>query len=1013
MNTRQLVARFGLAAVALAGPPAALADEKPAANPTPTASRQVDFIRDIQPLLKRSCYRCHGPEKQQSGYRLDLREIAISGGDAYAPNIIPGKSKESSLLRFVTGNGETVMPPEGNRLAADEVALIRAWIDQGAAWPDAAAGKIVDKADWWSLKPLLRPVVPRLEAPCANGPLDAFVEHQLRSKHLAPAQEADRQTLIRRLSFNLIGLPPSPSDVQSFLADDAADAYERLVDQLLSSPAHGERWARHWLDAAHFAETHGHDQDRIRENAWPYRDYLIAAFNTDQPYRQFIQEQVAGDLLFPENSAANVALGFIAAGPWDESTLSSIREDTLDRQMGRYLDRDDMLTTVVNNFCSMTVQCARCHDHKFDPISQQDYYALQAVFAGAERADRAYEPSPAVQQRRLALFLRRDQLNQRDPQALAGLNSAEVQRQVVEWEKGLREHTTDWKPLDAVSVSSAEGATLTKLPDFSVLAGGKRPEVDTYTFLAGSSLEKITALRLEVLADDSLPMHGPGRQDNGNLHLSELQLFVEGVDQPLPLVNPVADFDQTDWGIARAIDGVESTAWGIHPQVGKSHQATLELKEPLRLLPGVKIRIVLAQRHGRGHLIGRFRLSVTDHAPPVRFDFRPEPIAAILAIPAAQRTPPQVLELAIFQQQQATEHELALLPKPRMIYAAAGNMNPDGAVRPPVAPRPVHRLHRGDIRQPRELAAPGAISCLPDLPPRFTDIPQESEAARRAALARWISDPKNPLTWRSIVNRVWHHHFGRGLVATINDFGHMGETPSHLDLLDWLAVEFRDGDQGLKALHRRIVTSAAYRQSCSPSAQTSAQAAAIDADNRLLWRMNRLRLDAESVRDAVLVAAGRLDARMGGPSDRQFDLQPGIHVTPKIDYAKFDHGSLAGSRRSIYRFLFRTLPDPFMETLDCPTGEQITPGRVNSVTVQQALAMWNDAFITRHCELFAGRLELLPGSPQDRVAAAIQLVYARPPATDELRDLTAYAQKHGLANLCRLLFNGNEFLFVN
>ena len=450
------------------------------------------------------------------------------------------------------------------------------------------------------------------------------------------------------------------------------------------------------------------------------------------------------------------------------------------------------------------------------------------------------------------------------------------------------------------------------------------------------------------------------------------------------------------------------------------HAAVFELQEPVVVSGPTRLRFVLKQRHGGGHLIGRARIMISDVPPPVRLDLLPEPIAAILAIPTVQRTEQQRLDLTLFQQSEEVDDELSRLPKPSLVYAAAADFEPQGGLNPPPGPRPIHVLHRGDIKQPRDPAGPGSVSCITGLSSRFFLEPAAAESARRAALARWLTDPGNPLTWRSIVNRVWYHHFGRGLVSTLNDFGHMGEAPSHPELLDWLAVEFRDGDQSLKRLHRMIVTSATYRQSTAAEFKPTAP----DSDNRYLSHMNRTRLDAESVRDAVLQVSGRLDLRMGGPSDRQFDLQPGIHVTPKVDYTKFNLDSDLGRRRSIYRFLFRTLPDPFMETLDCPSGDQITPSRTNSVTVQQALALWNDVFIARHCEHIAARIQAdvageqskdpIPDSPIRRqIARAIQLILCRSSTGDELEALVEYATKHGLANACRLLLNSNEFLFVN
>ena len=540
-------------------------------------------------------------------------------------------------------------------------------------------------------------------------------------------------------------------------------------------------------------------------------------------------------------------------------------------------------------------------------------------------------------------------------------------------------------------------------------------------------------MRLEALTDDTLPQRGPGRQDNGNFHLSEFQLwlFEAGAAQPreVSLVNPTADFNQNDWSIGHALDRNEKTAWGIYPQTGQPHQAVFELKEPLALPAGATLAFVLKQLHGEGHLIGRARLSLTDARPPARVAVLPADIAAILAIPTAERTDDQLAALAAFYLKETIARELAALPKPSLVYAAASDFEPDGGLRPAGVPRPVQMLRRGDINRPVELAAAGSLTCVSALPSKFDLTDPTDEGARRAALARWLTHPDNPLTWRSIVNRVWHYHFGRGLVETPNDFGKMGGRPSHPELLDWLAVWFRDEAGGsLKQLHRLIVTSATYRQrstgvtenwsaggaspapnvSITPSLHYSA-----DSDNRYLWRMNSARLDAEQVRDTILQVAGCLDLHMGGPSDMQFDLQPGIHVTPRVDYTKFDVDSPRARRRSVYRFLFRTLPDPFMDALDCPAGDQLTPSRNASVTVQQALALWNNAFAAHYAGRWAERLEALAKTPEQQVTLAYELALGRPPAPAELPELAAYTRKHRLANLCRVILNSNEFMFVN
>ena len=867
----------------------------------------------------------------------------------------------------------------------------------------------------WSLQPISKPVVPARDDPRrARNPIDAFILDRLASNGMKPSPEADRATALRRVTFNLTGLPPSPGELRAFLASKGPDAYEAAVDRLLASPRYGERWARHWMDVVHFAETHGNDQDRIRTNAWPYRDYLIRAFNEDRPYARFVREQLAGDVLFPGDPQATVALGFIAAGPWDESSLRDIREDTLDRQAGRNLDRDDMVATTMSTFTGFTVHCARCHDHKFDPISQRDYYNLQAVFAGVDRADRVFDADPAIHARRQSL-LRQQRLLERDATtAVKQLLDADTASELAGWERGLAATFAAWTNIAIRSAASSNGSTLTVQADRSVLASGRRPETDTYVFQFRSPVAGPTALRLEVLTDESLPHKGPGRQDNGNLHVSEIQILArEQADAPwrqLEIGHASADFDQSGWGIAHAIDAKPKTAWGIHPRVGQSHHAVLEFAaSPAPITTNTELMVLLGQLHGGGHLIGRARLSVTTSDRPVRATALPENVARILDTPPASRDAGARMELARYFLHQRLVRELAALPRPRLVYAGASDFTPDGGLVPARTPRVVQILRRGDINKPEGIARPGALSAIQALPAEFALADPGDEGARRAALAEWIVDEHNPLTWRAIVNRVWHYHFGRGLVDTPNDLGVMGGAPSHPELLDWLAVWLREHGGSLKALHRLIVTSATYRQSSAGVPEFAAR----DGDNRLLWRMNRTRLDAESLRDSMLQVSGQIDLTMGGPSVKHFTLAPGIHVTPVVDYAKFDIDSPDIRRRSVYRFLFRTLPDPFMDTLDCPEASQLAPARSSSVTALQALSMLNNAFVVRQSEHFAERLQREARTPRDQIRLAFALALGRAPTRAEARDFIAHARRHGLANACRLLFNSNEFMFVN
>jgi len=860
----------------------------------------------------------------------------------------------------------------------------------------------------WSLQALRKPPIPKISNQnWARTPIDRFILSTLESKGLKPWGPAEKSLLLRRVSFDLIGLPPTPAEVEQFLADKSPDAYARVVNRLLNSPRYGERWARHWLDAVHYADTHGNDQDRIRTNAWPYRDYLVRSFNEDKPYARFVQEQIAGDVLFPTYPEALVGTGLIAAGPWDESSQMAIVDDTVDKKIAKNLDRDDMVTTVMSTFVSSTVHCARCHNHKFDPITQEDYYSLQAVFAGIDRANRPYDPDPQVHQKRQALLKRR--ASQPPDEELASL-AAERRT----WEQSLASNAVVWTVLDPVSFTSSNGTTLTKQSDLSLLASGKRPETDTYTITSETTLTNITAFRLEVLADESLPHKGPGRQDNGNLHLSEFRVTAASANDPgvaanVTLQNPTADFDQDGWGIGRAIDGDAKTAWGIYPQVGKTHWAVFETKASKGFVAGTRLTFKLEQQHGGGHLIGRPRLSVTTAPRPIRATPLPDKIAAILASKPERRSNEQQKELSTYHRNLYLDLKLAGLPPLQMVYAAANDFIPEGNFKPAKTPRVINVLKRGDVNKPGDPAGPGSLSCVPGLKARFEIGDAQNEGIRRAALAQWITDPKNPLTWRSIVNRVWQYHFGRGIVETPNDFGRMGGQPSHPELLDWLACTFLEQGGSLKELHWLLVTSAVYTQ----SSRHNPEFAKVDSANVYLWRMNRTRLDAESLRDATLAVSGKIDLQMGGPPAKQFNLKPGIHVTPDVDYTNFDVDSRESCRRSVYRFIFRTLPDPFMDSMDCADASQLTPTRNTSVTALQALSMLNNHFIVRYSEHWANNLARMHSDPGRQIEWAFQLAYSRRPTQEEIKALRAYGAKHGMANVCRLILNSNEFVFVN
>jgi mono/diheme cytochrome c family protein len=954
------------------------------------------FTTKIEPLLKQRCFECHShATKMKGGLTLDSRSGWEQGGDL-GPAVLPGKPEESLLIRMVRWTDDEHQMPPKEKLPAAEIALLEEWVKRGAPDPRVTEEQPND-LDWWSLKPLVAPPLPAVAG--VDHPVDRFIRARLAERKLTPSPEADRRTLIRRLSFDLHGLPPTFAEVEAFVKDPDPKAYEKLVDRLLASPRHGERWARHWLDSIHFAETHGCGHDLPRDHAWRYRDYVITALNEDKPWPRFVREQLAADVLFPDEPQLIPALGFLGAGVFDHSAYQTAPTNF------DYLDRDDLVTQTMGAFASTTANCARCHAHKFDPISQDDYYALQAVFAGLIEGDIPYDEDKTVGQARKRWQSLLAAAEAKDKTVLLAPENASL---VAEWEKTQGAPVT-WTPLGYESFVSTEGSGLKRHGE-AILSSGAKPDKDTYVVTGSVALTKITALRLDVLTDPSLPMKGPGRQDNGNLTLSEIeaQVFDSGTAQPVKLKfsRATADFDQQGWTSAMAIDGNPATGWGIHPAVGVSHHAVFELAESVTVNPGAKLTLSLKQLSGKSHLIGLFKLSATDE-PAARGAAMPMPAQEALTRPADQRSETQRIALAAHALRFVATAELAKLPEPARVYAAAPKADVllavgKGTPTTVAKPKTVQVLKRGEFDKPMKEAGSGALSAIHALPARFDDAHAAGdEAARRASLADWLADERNPLTWRSIANRVWHYHFGRGICDTPNDFGRMGGTPSHPELLDWLACELRDHGGSLKHLHHLIVTSAAYRQSSAHRED----AALLDADNRLLWRMNRLRLDADSYRDFVLAASDRLDPATGGPSVRQFVTGPPVQLTPTLNYEAYDWSALPKHRRSIYRFVWRGVPDPFMETLDFPDLGMLAPTRGFSASALQSLALYNNRFVLH----FSGELGKQLTSPDE----AVRRILLREPTAAERTDFAAFAQKNGLAALCRVLFNGNEFLFID
>ncbi|KAB2667984.1 MAG: DUF1553 domain-containing protein [Verrucomicrobia bacterium] len=853
----------------------------------------------------------------------------------------------------------------------------------------------------WSVAPLVRPAVPPSSRP---NPIDAFVDARLAREGLQAAPEADRATLVRRLSFDLGGLPPTPEEVDAFVRDTDPLAYERLVDRLLASPRHGERWARHWLDVVHFGESHGYDKDKPRPNAWPYRDYVIRAFNEDRPWARFIQEQVAGDVLFPGTRDGIEGLGFIAAGPWDFIGHAEVPESKIDGQVARHLDRDDMVGNTVQSFDSLTVQCAQCHNHKFDPISQEDYYALQAVFAAVDRTDFKYDLDPAVAGRRAALAKRRSDARKRGAELAAAI-AARAGEPLKEAEK---------------SVAAAE-----KQAPGSEAAGYHtqiEPRADVAKWVQ-VDLGKPVALSRIVLHPCHDDFNGIG--DGFGF---PVRYKIEVSDDPGFAAGTTVVVDRTAADVPNPrVAAVEAACGGRTARHVRVTATRLVARQndyifALAELEALDASGANAARGGAVTALDSIEAGPRWQTKNLTDGWYPGVRGDGLDLAAAKRKRDGLLAAATRDDERAEqariERELAdvtaaeaLLPAQRVAYVGAvhhGSGAFVGTGSKGGQPRLIRILDRGNVQKPGREVGPGALHALAFEPARFAIDPAAGEGARRAALARWLSDPRNPLTWRSAVNRVWQYHFGRGIVETPNDFGHMGMRPTHPELLDWLAVEFRDNGQSLKRLHRLMVTSAAYRR----STRGDAAAERMDSDNRLLWRQNRRKLEAEAVRDSILMVAGRLDLRMGGPSFQDFVVEKPEH-SPHYEYHLHDPEDPASQRRSVYRFIVRSQPQPFLSVMDCADPSMLVGRRNESVSPLQALALLNNALVLSMSRHWAERLEALPGTVESRLDRAGLEALGRPLSAEERVSLSAYARRHGMPNACRVLFNLNEFAFVD
>ncbi len=947
-------------------------------------AQRIDFARDIQPVFAKSCYGCHGEKRQMAGLRLDSRLSVL------AKSVHPGNAAESELYRRVAGIGDQARMPMGGKLDPTAVDQIRQWIDEGADWPEAAAPRMA--THWGFVRPV-RPALPR----AAKNPIDAFVLARLSKEGLGPALEADRITLLRRLSLDLIGLPPTPAQVDAFLKDQRPGAYERQVDRLLDSPHYGERWARVWLDGARYADSDGYEKDKQRQ-VWFYRDWVINAFNRNMPYDRFVIEQIAGDQLPDATQEQRVATGFLRNAMTNE-------EGGIDPEQFRMEAMFDRMEAVGKSILGITIQCAQCHNHKFDPIRQEEYYRMFAFLNDSHEANMAVY-TPADQMKRADIL--------RQTQELEG----SLQHSNPDWEGRM----TRWEAKDPVQWTvvrpdvddiSTGGQRYLPMEDGSFLAQGYAPTKHTVKLQVRTDLQNIAAFRLELLNDPNLPRGGPGRAVNGVCALTEFKVEAAPANAPeksavVKIARATADvnppetplepiyYDKSDrrrvtGPIAFAIDGKDDTAWGIDIGPGERNQprkAVFNATQPVSNPGGTVLTFYLTQNHGgwnsddnQSTNLGRFRLSITAD-PAAVADPVPQRVREIIAKPREKRSAAE--QHAVFRYWRTT---VAEWKDTNDRIAALWKEYPEGSTQLVLetrdVPRETHLLTRGDFLKPAGAVTPGVPSFLNPLP--------DSAPPTRLSFAKWLVDRRSPTTARSFVNRLWQAYFGTGIVSTSENFGTQCDPPSHPELLDWLAVEFMESGWDVKHMQRLIATSATYRQSSNVTPELTAK----DPYNRLLARGPRFRVDAEVVRDIALAASGLLNDHVGGPS--VFPPAPAFLFVAPASYSPKVWNQATGAdryRRALYTFRYRSVPYPVLQTFDAPNGETSCVRRGRSNTPLQALTLLNEPVFLDAARALADRTVREGGATeQDRLAYAFRRCIGRTPTPSEARAILPFLEK--------------------
>jgi hypothetical protein len=1020
----------------------------------PAIDRKVDFDKEVQPLLASNCYECHGEKKQQAGLRLDQKAAVLKGGDS-GPAVVVGKSAESLLIQAVAGTKEDLarMPKKRDPLSAEQIGMLRAWIDQGAEWPNSPAlsqaeatspaaaavskpsasapGQENRGTSHWAFKAPMRPAVPAVSnVGWPRNPIDDFILARLEKEHLRPSPEADKVTLLRRLSLDLIGLPPTAAEVDAFELDNSSDAYEKQVERLLRSPHYGERWGRHWLDGARYADSDGFEKDKPRF-IWHYRDWVIHALNRDLPYNQFIIEQIAGDELPNATPDQVVATGFLRNAMLNE-------EGGVDPEQFRMDGLFDRMDCIGKSVLGLTIQCAQCHNHKFDPLTQEEYYRLFA-FLNNDHESSAVAYTAEQEQKRADLLRQMRDLEEGLRHTTPGW-----EERMAQWEDSIKNDQPEWVTVRCVNAGD-NGERFYYYDDASIRAASYAPTQWTAHFTGTNHLSFIGAFRLEQLTDPDLPCYGPGRSIYGMSALSEFK--VEAVDLQNPtnkvtvkFVRATADYSNSEkplepefqsesrkknggdkrvYGpIAYAIDGKADTAWGIDAGPGRRNQprkAVFIPETPLQLTNGVVLNFFLQQNHGgdnsddnENHNLGRFRLSVTS-ATNVVADPVPAGVREIFQIARERRSPAQVAAVFSYWRTAVPEFK-EVNDKVERLW----QQWPEGAPTLTLAARrdrlpgderrPTHMFKRGDWLKPGKEVTAGVPAFLHPLPAKADNS--------RLTLARWLVDRNSPTTARVMVNRTWQTYFGIGLVDTPEDFGLRSSAPSHPGLLDWLAVEFMDCGWSMKQLHKLIVTSATYRQSSHVTPELLER----DAFNRLLTRGPRFRVEGEIVRDIALAASGLLNPTVGGPS--VMPPAPSFLFQPPASYGPKAWDEATGPdryRRGIYTFRFRSVPYPVLQAFDAPNGDFSCVRRLRSNTPLQALTSLNEILFVECAQALAARsFEQGGKTDTERIGYAFRCCLARQPEPDEMKELLDLLEREkahlaeGWVNVPQLATGNNE-----